>query len=267
MIGKLIGFLLGLFAVKSPWGGLLGAILGHIVWDSPRNAAAAQARRELFLEYTCQALAKIAKADGVISREEINAVEAVFDSLGLTAQARRRAIGVFRRSKVSSLSVLEITDAFAEDFDDAHSRNAYMIILCRIASADGGVSAAELEILEAVAIRLGLDIEDFVYTRRRGGGYSRAEESAEDFGSRGGFNSGGDFGAGYSTELERAYAVLGVSPDSTDAEIKRVYRDKCKALHPDVMRSKGLDEIALKALEQELSRVNDAYSLIKKHRK
>lgn len=266
MIGKLIGFLLGLFAVKSPWGGLLGALLGHIVWDSPRNAAAAQARRELFLEYTCQALAKIAKADGVISREEINAVEAVFDSLGLTAQARRRAIGVFRRSRVSPLSVLEITDAFAEDFDDAHSRNAYMIILCRIASADGGVSAAELEILEAVAIRLGLDIGDFVYTRRRGGGYSRAEESAEGFGSRGA-SSGGNFGAEYSTGLERAYAALGVSPDYTDAEIKRVYRDKCKALHPDVMRSKGLDEIALKALEQEFSRINDAYSLIKKHRK
>ena len=69
------------------------------------------------------------------------------------------------------------------------------------------------------------------------------------------------------SELESAYATLGVSANAGDEEIKKAYRRRCKELHPDLMRSKGLGEIAVRALEQELSRVNDAYSTIKKYRK
>ena len=47
--------------------------------------------------------------------------------------------------------------------------------------------------------------------------------------------------------------------------VKKIYRQKCKDLHPDVLRSKGLGDFAVKVLEQELQKVNDAYSVIEKY--
>ena len=86
-------------------------------------------------------------------------------------------------------------------------------------------------------------------------------------GSRGGSNGGGASREVSRSELSEAYAVLGVEPSASDAEIKRVYREKCRELHPDILKSKGIGDYALKALQDELCRVNDAYSLIQKYRK
>ncbi len=64
--------------------------------------------------------------------------------------------------------------------------------------------------------------------------------------------------------LSEAYETLGVSQNASLEEVRRAYRQKCKALHPDTLSSKKLNDIAIKTLEKELRKVVDAYELILK---
>lgn len=72
----------------------------------------------------------------------------------------------------------------------------------------------------------------------------------------------GDAGSA-SRELIEAHAALGVPFGAPFGEVKKVYRAKCKELHPDVLRSKGVGEYAIAAMESELKRINEAYNTIK----
>lgn len=257
MVGKIVGALVGFAAFKNPFGLLVGALLGHMLYDRGKNL---RERRDLFFEYVCVSVAKLAKADGVVSREEIDAVETLFRDYELDEDSRRRAIAAFRAAKNSSESAEDVARRFAADFADADFRHIYMLSLCKIAVSDGELSSAEINILENVADILSLDLSSYISYGRRGGYSSGGEGGAAGASSA---RSGG----GYSSELEAAYGALGVSPSASDAEIKKAYREKCKELHPDVLKHKGLGDFAIKVLEAELSRVNDAYETIKKHRK
>ncbi len=68
------------------------------------------------------------------------------------------------------------------------------------------------------------------------------------------------------TELEKAYATLGIPYSANFEDIRKAYRQKCKALHPDTLNSKKLNKIALSAIEKELRCVIEAYELILKSR-
>lgn len=54
------------------------------------------------------------------------------------------------------------------------------------------------------------------------------------------------------------YSVLGVSPDSTDEQIKKAYRELAKKYHPDVNSSAGASE--------KMQEINEAYDRIMKMR-
>jgi hypothetical protein len=58
------------------------------------------------------------------------------------------------------------------------------------------------------------------------------------------------------------YAVLGVSPDASDDEIKRAYRELVRKYHPDNYRDNPLSELA----EQKMKEINDAYDRIERIR-
>lgn len=61
------------------------------------------------------------------------------------------------------------------------------------------------------------------------------------------------------------YAILGISREANDKEIKKAYLDKCFIFHPD--RLQGAPDSAKKHAEQELIRVNRAYEVLKDTRK
>ena len=66
--------------------------------------------------------------------------------------------------------------------------------------------------------------------------------------------------------LNDAYEALGLSPDSSPAEIKRRYRKLMSENHPDKLAAKGLPE-SMRAVAEERSReINTAYDLIKQAR-
>lgn len=58
------------------------------------------------------------------------------------------------------------------------------------------------------------------------------------------------------------YKVLGVSPNATDAEIKKAYRDLAKKYHPDRYSGHDLEDLAGERLKE----INEAYDIIQKQR-
>ena len=243
MKGKLIGGILGAI-FGGPWGAVIGASVGHFTID---NASKRKAEFSRFLELVCMAIAKVAKVDGTVTQAEINEAEAIFRDLNLDEDSRSLAIDAFRKAKKTSYSAVEIAKIFASEFSDLNWRNVFMVSVCRVAVSDGNLTAPELEQLRGIARALELNLEDYISTGSRKS------------------NSGTSTSSSLS-ELDEAYAILGVSRNASDDEMKKVYRQKCKEFHPDLLRSRGIGDAAIKVLEQELSRINDAYDTIKKYR-
>ena len=58
------------------------------------------------------------------------------------------------------------------------------------------------------------------------------------------------------------YSVLGVNPDASDDEIKRVYRELARKYHPDNYQDNPLADLA----EEKMKEINEAYDSITKMR-
>lgn len=61
-----------------------------------------------------------------------------------------------------------------------------------------------------------------------------------------------------------AYLELGVSPNITDNELKKIYRELAKKYHPDKWTNKEITEH--KKAKEKFQRINNAYDIIKKAR-
>jgi len=242
MKGKIIGAIIGGF-FGGPVGAAVGIATGHVfdsVAGSPKPALSAPP--DEILNLICAGVAKIAKADGSVSEAEISEIEKIFADLNFDSETRRRAVACFRTAKADSATLDAVARRFAQAMKDPQARSVFFIIMMRVALADGAMKPSVRAALLSAAEILGVDA-------RRFGDFSESRPSAEN------------------SKLAEAYAVLGISSGASDEEIKKVYRAKCKELHPDVLRSKGIGEYAVAALENELRRVNGAYEIIEKYRK
>ena len=62
--------------------------------------------------------------------------------------------------------------------------------------------------------------------------------------------------------MKNPYQILGVSPDASDAEVKKAYHGLAKKYHPDKYRDSDLAEVAAEKMKE----VNAAYEEIQKMR-
>ncbi len=62
--------------------------------------------------------------------------------------------------------------------------------------------------------------------------------------------------------MKDPYLVLGVSPNATDAEIKKAYRELARKYHPDNYQDNPLADLA----EERMKEINEAYDTLTKQR-
>ena len=256
-IGGTLGWLFG-----GPLGALFGAALGSYVEKGMSSAKASGNSSQsgmdsegsmLFCASAAAMFAKIAKADGIVTRDEIASVERAFLGLGFSDKARSYAIDVFRMAKDDAHSIEDYACEFASAVRSVEVREFLYELLWDIACADGMVDAAELDMLRRVTAPLGIRsywFRIFAEERLRGrGGAGRASGSVPD-----------------RDKLTEAYALLGVSPGASDEEVKRAYRAKAKKYHPDALRAQGLPDEMVDRANDMMAKLNAAWSEIERSR-
>ncbi len=248
-IGGWIGSLFG-----GPLGAILGAALGHQVEKqfgggegAPKVASMSSEQRAMIFSASAAAmLAKLAKADGRVTRSEIAEVENAFRRLGFSAATREYAIRAFRRAKDDGHSIFEYAREFAAAVGSVEVRELFYEILWDLAGADGVYSAEELAILRQVPRSLRIRLEWFAYfasQRLRSSGARPASAEVD--------------------PLAEAYAVLGASAADDGETLKRKYRELAKRNHPDALRSQGLPEEMVGKATERMSRINAAWARIR----
>jgi len=258
LIGAVIGFFLG-----GPVGAIIGAFLGQSVsvgvsrggWSGHDSAIAQQA----FFTATFSVMGHVAKADGVVSQDEIQAANAVMAHMNLDPAQRLAAIQLFNQGKESGFDL----DAALRNLRIAcHGRRdllgMFLQIQVHAALADGGaMHPAERELLERICDALGISsyelnqYEQFVRAQQR---------------FRGGAGSGPGMQPPRQDTLTAAYQTLGVAATATDAEIKTAYRRLMKENHPDKLVARGLPENMIKLAQEKVQQINVSYDAIKSAR-
>ena len=264
--GKVVGGALG-FVLGGPLGALLGAVLGHNLDRGMKSLEGTETldpgERErvqtAFFTAAFSVMGHLAKADGQVSRREIALAEAVMTQMELTPEMRRATIELFNRGKEPGFPLDDVLEQFRRE---CHRRSTLMQMFLEIqiqaAYADGPPDAREARLLVHICERLG--IPEFVLRRLEqlvrlqaqfeagGPGQSRAAQRPQ------------------GPTLEQAYAVLGLTPKATEAEVKRAYRRLMSQHHPDKLVSKGLPEEMMKLATQKTHEIRQAYDLIMRSR-
>ena len=219
-IGGMIGFTLG-----GPIGGILGAIIGSKFADNDaRNPTTNEANQAAFFAALFACFAKIAKADGRVTRDEVDKVDHfIKERFKFPPDQRGFAIEIFNHAKDDRNSFKDYASQLASLLSSNPSALImFYELLFELSMADGHLDSSEEDLLKQALNIFKLDPDLFETNKKK-------------------------FGA----SISDAYAVLGVDEGMSFKEIKTVYQRKRKEFHPDTLIAKGLpDELLEKAKEK-----------------
>ena len=236
-IGVMIGFTIG-----GPIGALVGGVIGSKFGKKKGSFSFSsnQKHQVAFFAALFACLAKLAKADGRVSKEEVQAVDRfIKERFKFNSDQRKFAIQIFNRAKDDANSY----EDYAYQLSDLlkANKNALLVfyeLLFELAMADGVLHEKEQDLLRSTTHIFKIDSGIF-----------------EDLKSQ------------FADSKVNPYLVLGVSESMDLEEIKKVYRRKRKEFHPDTLISKGLPEELIERAKEKFIEIQEAYEAIERERK
>jgi DnaJ like chaperone protein len=232
--GALSGGGLGL-ALGGPLGALIGALAGHVLIDR-EGAPFGPAPRELVFTTGLVALAaKMARSDGVVTRDEIAAFRRI---VIVPPEQQARIESLFDLAKQTSAGFEAYATQIAEAFRDEPALLEDVLDgLFLIAAADGAIHQDEHAYLRDVATIFGITEA----------GFARIE-------------------ARHMRRPDDPYLVLGATREMNDASLKQHYRKLVAQTHPDREIARGLPEEAVTIATRRLAAINAAWDMIEAER-
>ncbi len=176
--------------------------------------------------------AKMAKADGLVTRDEVTAFRDVFQ---IAQSDEAGAARVFNLARQDVAGFEEYAERISRMFgDEQEALSDLMEGLFHIAVADGIYHPNEDKFLERVAEIFGLSEHEFRAMRSR-----FVPDAKPD-----------------------PYAVLGVDPKMPIEDIRKIWRKLVRETHPDRMIARGVPEEAIKLAEKRMKDINRAWEEI-----
>ena len=238
--GKIIGGTTG-FALGGPLGAIIGMMIGGSFDRSARklsssNQISQQQKQNVFALCIIVLSAKIAKADGQVTKEEIYTFKEKFN---IQAEEMSEVSKIFNEAKKSSFGFKNIADQVGNLFSDNKVLLEQLLNnLFYIAEADGLTSINELEVLRSISQSFHFNETDFQRIF-----HSRLNNKESD-----------------------PYKILGVTREDSDNNIRKKWIELSKEHHPDYLIAKGMPKEFIKEANKELSSINLAYDKIKELR-
>ncbi len=254
LLGTIIGGSLGML-VGGPIGAIIGGALGSNIeikkgpvhpgarpyqqgpGGTPPGYSPLQDQQTFMLAMISLA-AKVAKADGRVTPDEIRAFDRFLkNNLHMDQQERQVAARIFNEARDSQIPAEDFARQIRQLMGHRQDRLRDLIsLLMMIAMADGHFHPAEEKMIRSIASNMGLSSADY--------------EAAVAM-----FNP--------AQNLEASYSVLGLASSATDSEVKKAYRKLAKEYHPDILASKGMGEEFQSFAEDKMKSINNAYGEIK----
>ena len=238
--GKILGGAAGL-ALAGPLGALLGAAAGRFALDNNRDAEPEKAGEDItrqigFTIGVIALAAKMAKADGVVTRDEITTFRRLFS---FAPDEEKNVARLFNQAKTDVAGFESYASQLNRLLRDSPAvREQVLDCLFEIAKADGNVHPGELQFLRRVGEIFGF----------AGNEFDRIRE----------FHLGVD--------ESNPYRILGVAPDMPLADVRKRHLALVREFHPDRLMAEGLPEEAIKVATEKLASINAAWDKIQKER-
>jgi len=233
--GSLIGGMIG-FSLGGPFGMLLGSLIGGKISRAKSRAgfgSFAQPQQVFALSLIVLS-AKLSKADGQVSKEELIAVK---DKLRIPENELDQVGKIFNKAKEESTGY----EPYAQQIAQIYRGNINVLeevvnILFYIAEADGNVSESELKMIEHIAQIFGLTETQF----------NSIKESRK------------------SSDKLNPYVVLESKPDDAIEIIRKRYLKLSKEHHPDLLMSKGVPQEVIDESKAKMRAINSAWNQVQK---
>ena len=233
--GSLIGGMIGL-SLGGPFGMLLGSLIGGKI-SRARSSSGFKSfaqPQQIFALSLIVLSAKLSKADGQISKEELIAVK---DKLKIPENEIDQVGKIFNKAKEESAGY----EPYAQQIAQIYRGNINVLeevinILFYIAEADGNVSNAELKMIEHISQIFGLTEVQF----------NSIKESRK------------------SSDKLNPYVVLESHPDDTIEIIRKRYLKLSKEHHPDLLMSKGVPQEVIDESKAKMRAINSAWDQVQK---
>ena len=235
--GSLIGGMVG-FSLGGPFGMLLGSLIGGKISrarsGTARNFGTFAQPQQIFALALIVLSAKLSKADGKVSKEELVAVR---DKLKIPENEIDNVGKIFNKAKEESTGY----EPYAQQIAQIYKGNINVLeevinILFYIAEADGEVSISELKMIENIAKIFGLNETQL----------NAIKESRK------------------SSDKLNPYVVLESKPDEVIEVIRKRYLKLSKEHHPDLLMSKGVPQEVIEESKKKMRAINSAWDQIQK---
>jgi len=233
--GSLIGGMVGL-SLGGPFGMLLGSLIGGKI---SRARSGTKFRsfgqpQQIFALSLIVLSAKLSKADGNVSKEELLAVK---DKLKIPENEIDQVGKIFNQAKKEAAGY----EPYAQQIAQIYKNNPNILeevinILFYIAEADGHVSQSELNMIQHIAQIFGLNEIQL----------NSIKESRK------------------SSDKLNPYIVLESRPEDDLQIIRKKYIKLSKEHHPDLLINKGVPPEVIEESKKKIRAINSAWSKIQK---
>ena len=181
--------------------------------------------------------AKLSKADGQVSREELIAVK---DKLKIPEHELDQVGKIFNKAKEESTGY----EPYAKQIAQIYQGNINVLeevinILFYIAEADGNISDQEFRMIQHISQLFGLSDAQF-------NGIVEGRKSSDKL---------------------NPYVVLESKPDDNLTDIRKRYLKLSKEHHPDLLLSKGVPQEVIEESKKKMRAINSAWDQIQKAKK
>ena len=233
--GSLLGGVIG-FSLGGPFGALLGSFLGGKISNisSSNTFGSQQNAQQIFALSLIILSAKLSKADGRVSKEELIAVK---EKLQIPDSEIDQVAKIFNKAKDESTGYEPYAKQISEIFKGNQNVLEEVInILFYIAEADGHVSNEEESMIANIAFIFGLSQNQ----------YESIKETRK------------------SSDKLNPYIVLESQPTDDLKSIRKNYIKLSKEHHPDLLISKGVPIEVINESKNKMRAINAAWDQIQK---